>query len=306
MNKENYKPINLLSHISKVFERILYNQLNDFMKDKLSNILTGFQKGHSTQHSLLIMIEKWKRTLDENMKVGATFMDLSKAFDILNHRLLLSKLKAYGLQPTALKQIENYLTCRFQRIKVNNSYSSWSEITAGVPQGSILGPLLFNIFVFNDLLLYPQETFLSNYADDNTLHSIGITKAPSNNFRIIQNWFHENLMVLNARKCHYMCFGTSSENDFTLDGIKLTNSCEEKILGVIVNNELKFDPHLRSMCKKAAQKLGVLNKISLLSDHEKKRLVFNAVIKSHFNYCPLIWMFSSRRSDNLIEFTKDL
>ena len=93
----------------KAFERIIHNQLNDFMKDKLSNILTGFRKGHSAQHSMLIMIEKWKRALDDNMKVGAIFMDHSKAFDTLNLRLLLAKLKAYGLQPTALKQMENYL-----------------------------------------------------------------------------------------------------------------------------------------------------------------------------------------------------
>ena len=98
-----------------------------------------------------------------------------------------------------------------------------------------------------------------------------------------------------------MCFGIGSENDdFVFDGIKLPNSCEEKILGVIIDNELKFDPHIRNMCKKAAQKLGVLNRISSLLDPEKKKLVFNAVIKSHFSYCPLIWMFSSRRSNNLI------
>ena len=120
--------------MSKVFERIQYNQLNDFMKDKLSNVLTGFQKGHSAQYSLLIMIEKWKRGSDENMKVGVIFMDLSKAFDTLNHRRLLAKLKAYGLQPTALKQMENYLTVRFQRTEVNNSYSSWSEIIAVSPK----------------------------------------------------------------------------------------------------------------------------------------------------------------------------
>ena len=226
------------------------------MKDKLSNILTGFRKGHSAKHSLLIMIEKWKRALDENIKVGAIFMNLSKAFDTLNHRLLLAKLKAYCLQPTALKQMENYLTGCFQRTKVNNSYSSWSGIIAGVPQGSILGPLLFNIFL-NDLFLYPQVTFLSNYADDNTLYSIGNTiegvkKALSNDFRIIQKWLHENLIVLNARKCHYMCFGTSKEND---DFIKLPNCCKEKILGVIIDNELKFDRHIRSMCKKSSAKI---------------------------------------------------
>ena len=197
--------------------------------------------------------------------------------------------------------MENYLTSCFQRTKVNNSYSSWSEIIAGVPQGSILGPLLFNIFL-NDLFLYPQETFLSNYADDKSLYSIGNTiegvkKALSKDFRIIQNWFHENLMVLNAKKCHYMRFGTSSENDdFLLDGIKLPNSCEEKILGVIIDNELKCDPHIRSMCKKAAQNVGVLDRISSLLDPEKETFLFNAVIKSHFNCCPLIWMFSFLRS----------
>ena len=98
-----------------------------------------------------------------------------------------------------------------------------------------------------------------------------------------------------------MCFGIGSKNDdIIFDEIKLPSSCEEKILGVITDNELKFDPHIRSMCKKAAQKLGVLNRISSLLDPEKKKLVFNAVIKSHFSYCPLIWMFNSRRSNDLL------
>ena len=142
--------------------------------------------------------------------------------------------------------MENYLTVRLQRTKVINSDSSWAEIIEGVPQGSFLGPLLFNIFL-NGLFLCPQETFLSNYTDNHPLFSIdntieGIKKALSNDFRIIQNWFHENFMVLNAKKCHYMCFGTSSENDdFILDGI--------------IDNELKFDPHIKSMCKKAAAKV---------------------------------------------------
>ena len=108
-------------------------------------------------------------------------------------------------------------------------------------------------------------------------------------------------MALNAEECHYMCFGTSSEmGDFIFDGIKLRNICKEKKLGVIIDNELKFDLHIRSMCKKQAQTLRVLNRISSLLDTEKKRLVFNVLIKSHFNYCLLIWMFSSRRSNNLI------
>ena len=125
------------------------------MKNKLFNILTGFRKGHSVQHSLLIMTEKWKRALDENMKVGVHFMDLLKAFDTLNHKVLLTMLKTYGLQSNALKQMENYLAGLFQRTKII-SYNSWSEIIVGVSKGFILGPVVFNIFL-NDLLLYPEE-----------------------------------------------------------------------------------------------------------------------------------------------------
>ena len=113
------------------------------MKDSLSNILNGFRKGHTAPNSLLIFIEKWKRNLDENMKVEAIFMDLSKVFETLNHRLLLAKLRGYDLQLTALKQMENYVTSHFQRTKASNNYRSWSEIIAGVHQESILGTLLF-------------------------------------------------------------------------------------------------------------------------------------------------------------------
>ena len=156
------------------------------------------------------------------------------------------------------------------------------------------------------MFLYPEETFLCNYADDNTLYSIGNTienvkKAPSNDFRIIQNCFQENLLFLNAKKCHYMYFGIGSENDvFIFNGIKLPSSYEEKILGVIIDHELNLIHILRVCVKKQRQKVGELNRISSLLDPEKKRLVFNAVIKSHFSYCPLILMFSSRRSNNLI------
>ena len=158
------------------------------------------------------------------------------------------------------------------------------------------------------MFLYSEETFLSNYAHDNTLHSIGnsiksVKKALSNDFRIIQNSFHENLMVLNAKKCHYMCFGICSENnEFVFHGIKLPNICEEKILGLIINNDLKFNPHIRSVCKIAAQKLVVLKRISSLLDPQKEKLVFNGAIKFHFNYSPLIWMLIFRISNNLINW----
>ena len=171
LKKENYHPISLLPHVSKVFDRILYAPINNFMQNKISKYVTGFCKLHGTQNSLMIMLEKPKNVLDKREYVYVLFMDLSKAFDTINHDLLLAKLRAYGFSNNALNLMGSYLKNRKQRTQVNNNFSSEKNIIAGVPQGSIDGPLLFNLFI-NDLIFF-ITTFLSNYADDNSLYSTG-------------------------------------------------------------------------------------------------------------------------------------
>ena len=175
LKKENYRPVSLLPYVSKVFERIIYQQINTYMKDKLSKCLTGFRKSHGTQHLLVTMLEKWKKAVDNGEYVSALFLDLSKAFDTINHDLLLAKLKAYGFSPNALKLMHSYLNNRKQQVQVNNKFSSESTVVAGVPQGSIDGPLLFNLFI-NDLIFFIQYCTLSNYVNDNNLFSMGKNK----------------------------------------------------------------------------------------------------------------------------------
>ena len=157
------------------------------------------------------MIEVWKNNLDKLNETAVILLDLSKAFDTINHSLLLAKLEAYGFSMTSLKLMQSYLCNRFQRTSVNSSLSDWKEIETGVPQGSILGPLLFNIFL-NDIFCFLNNGNLCNYADENTLYSIGkslnmVKENLKTNFLIMQEWFYENHMVLNLRKCHYLVQG---------------------------------------------------------------------------------------------------
>ena len=132
-DKVNYTPVSLLSHISKVYERIIFNQISTYFEPYFSSFLTGFRKNHNTQHSLLKMLN-YEEALDKGKSVGAIFMDLSKAFDTLNYDLLIAKLEAYGFSENALNYIQSYLRNRLQRTNVNNNFSLWKDIFAGVPK----------------------------------------------------------------------------------------------------------------------------------------------------------------------------
>ena len=173
LDKTNYRSIRILPTISKIFERILFNQIQRFSNKFLSPLLCGFRKGYSTQYSLINFFQKWLKCLDApDGIVGTLLMDLSKAYECVNHDLIITKLEAYGVGENSLRFIQNYLSQRQQDVKLGSSLSEWLEIILGVPQGSILGPILFNIFS-NDLLLSTKETDICDFADHATLYACG-------------------------------------------------------------------------------------------------------------------------------------
>ena len=296
---KNYRPISVLPAASKVYERLIQKQITSFINKHLSPYLCGYRKGYNTQHTLVSLIEKWKRTLDKHGYAAAMLMDLSKAFDTLNHELLIAKFYASGFSKESLKLMFSYLTNRWQRTKVNQSYSSWAELLLGVPQGSVLGPILFNIYI-NDLFWINELTNVCNYADDTTFYACdqdleSVLQKLEHDSLLAVEWFENNYMQLNSDKCHLLISGFKHQIHWAKVGqSKIWESTNERLLGITIDRDLKFDRHVTKICKKARRKLSALNRISKLLPLSKRKLLFNTFIESQFSYCPLVWMFHDR------------
>ena len=303
-SKENYRPVSILPSISKIFERNMFDQISFYMDKHISKYLCGFRKGYSTQHCLIIMLEKWKKALDNRKLAGALLTDLSKAFDCLNHELMIAKLEAYGFDQVSLEFIYSYLSDRKHRTKINNYFSTWADIISGIPQGSILGPLLFNIYL-NDIFLFVDETNLTNYADDNTPYAIDLNidqlmNRLTHDASILIRWFKDNYFKMNADKCQLLITNHVEDVSAVMDGENINCKKSVKLLGITIDNKLDFTEHVSNLCKMVSQKLHALARISNYFDINKLRIIMKSFIESQFAYCPLIWMFHSRTLNNRI------
>ena len=211
------------------------------------------------------ILEKWKRAVDNWKAFGLLLTDLSKAFDCLSHELLLAKLHAYGFSFAALRLIHSYLTNRKQWTKVNSSYSSWEEILFGVSQGSIFGPLLFNMFLC-DMFFVMNGIVFPSYADDNTPYVS--SDSVQNVIRILENdsiklfkWSSGNMMKANNDKCQ-LVVSSNEHVSMKLDNIEIENSNCERLLGAKIDSKLNFKEHLDGIFKKASQKINALSRIA--------------------------------------------
>ena len=238
-------------------------------------------------------------------------MDLSKAYDVLSHELLIAKLEAYGFSLNSLKLLYSYLSNRKQRVRIESIFSEWIGIVLGVPQGSILGPILFNIFI-NDMFFFLLETEVCNFADDNTLYISDscldkvVIKLENDISRVIK-WFNFNSMMVNPAKFQLMFLGQErkprSKYCIDIDGNIIPEQNEIKLLGVAIDQKLNFDSHVKSFCKRANQKVRALRRIRTFINFKSAKLIYNAYILSAFSYCPLIWTFCGKSANGLINNT---
>ena len=304
LNKVNYRPVSLLTVISKIYESVMFDQVRDYFGSIFEDLLCAFRKKYSCQSTLIKAIDDWKVSLDRNQMIGAVFMDLSKAFDSLPHGLIIAKLHANGLSLNACDLFSSYLCKRFQKVKVKTSRSEWAVIKKGIPEGSILGPLLFNVFV-NDMFHFMEKCDLYNYADDNSLSvaSCNILDVLSYLGRDCKNAvkrFRDNGMQANPCKFQFMIISHSPIDTSKAmlqidDNIVSKLESQVTVLGVTLDNKLNFSHRVSVICTKVARQLNALARISMFLSTTSRMIICNSFINSNFNYCPLVWHFSGKR-----------
>ena len=302
-NKANYRPISLLPTISKIFERVLFEQIEKFSEKILSLKSCGFRKGYSTRHALLNLLKNWQKTSDKSGVLGAALMDLSKVYDCIPHDLLIAKSSAYGFEDSATSLISDYLPKRYQRVKIGSAFSSYLEILRVVPQGSILGLIRLNIFI-NDLMFFIQEIEVYNF----TMYSSSLNYKEaahklSNDTYIVLNWLRVNSMVANSGKFQIMFLGSKIDNSkitFAIENKQIKCKREVKLLGITIDEKLTFTKHIANICSLANNKLRALTRVRRFFSMEQAKYLSEAYIMSAFKYCTLIWMFCNKTSNNQI------
>ena len=298
----NYRPISVISIIAKVFERIVYDQLYSFLANEeiITNQQSGFRSLHSTVTALLEATDSWALDIDRGNVNAVVFLDLKKAFDTVDHGVLLGKLSLYGIQESAYDWFKSYLNNRTQKCVVNGSLSKVCSLGCGVPQGTILGPLLFLIYI-NDLpncLSFCQPRM---YADDTHItyasaHLHSMQSSLNRDLSNIHKWLLSNKLTLNSTKTEFMLIGsrqklsTLSESlELSIDNIPIKQVSTAKSLGILIDNNMAWHSHIDKLSKKIASGIGAIKRIRPFVSPEILHYIYNALVQPHFDYCSIVW-----------------
>ena len=300
----NYRPISLLSSFSKIYEKLMHKRVLEFL-DKNNSLFEnqyGFRPGRSCEHALLNAQNTILQSLGKNQMALLLLLDYSKAFDVLDHSILLKKLEHYGIRGVALNWFQSYLRGREQYVSINGTDSSRKPIEHGVPQGSILGPLLFVIYI-NDLPQISRLTKFILYADDANIIITGtslqeITEELSRITPILVNWVQSNGLALNLKKTNYMLFSRkrvdTSPVKITIDGTEIVRKHEAKFLGVIIDEKLTWASHIRALRTKMSRYIGVMYKLKKMLPLKVQLQIYQSFVQSHLNFCSLVWGFAAK------------
>jgi hypothetical protein len=285
-------------------ERILYNQLYNYLTEfgLLSGAQFGFRKSHSTATALLDCTNDWYMNIDKKMFNLVVFIDLKKAFDTVNHNILLKKLEFYGIKGQALDLLKSYLSNRHQKCQVESFVSSEHLIKCGVPQGSILGPLLFLLYI-NDLPECLKNTRPRLFADDTNLtassYSIDdIEIAVNSDLENLRNWLMANKLSLNVAKTEFMLIGSpqmirnasNSQPNILIENKQIQQVNKSRTLGTTIDQHLSWKSNTENICKKITSGISALRRVKpFIAERDTLISIYNAIVRPYFDYCSEVW-----------------
>ena len=294
---QNYRPISLLPAVSKIMERCLHDHIYPQVKSHIYNLQHGFVKGRSCTSQLLKVYHSVGSILDKGGQVDIAYLDFSKAFDCVSHRLLLYKLeKFYGVSGNLISWIDNYLTDRKQRVVIENEASDWLPVTSGVPQGSILGPLFFLLFI-NDMPSMALSCSTALFADDakcfKEIKSHGDSVALQNDLNNLHSWGVRWGMCFNAQKCKILSVTRSRSKTmftYTLNGTPLEHVGNFKDLGVVVNSSLSWSPHIESIICSSKKVCGMIKRsVGYHAPVNVKLQLYKSIGRGNIEYSSQVW-----------------
>ena len=302
-DKTNYRPISLLCTFSKIYEKCMHNRVMDFLVSNgtLFEGQYGFRPKRSCEQALLNAQNVLLDSLNRKQVSLLLLIDFSKAFDMVDHNILLDKLFHYGIRGNVHSWFESYLKNRTQYVCTNGRDSNPMPLEYGVPQGSILGPLLFIIYI-NDLPNISNFAHFILYADDANKIVTGSTVQEVKDkisalIDRLTEWVDCNGLLLNLKKTHYMIFSRSRsipDIDINIKNVKIKRETESKFLGVIADDGLTWKSHIAAMKTKMSRYFGIMYKLRSQLPQKAKLLIYHSFIQSHLNYCSLVWGFASR------------
>ena len=292
-----YRPVSLLSQFSKILEKLFDKRLQSFI-DKyeiLSSSQYGFRSNCSTSLALMELIEEISSSLDNKKVTIGVFIDLKKAFDAIDHNLLLKKLNHYGIRGLANNWLHSYLNCRKQFVQVDEHRSDMLEILCGVPQGSVLGPKLFILYI-NDLCNVSKLLKFILFADDTNIFKSGdnlsvLCNEISKELDKLNVWFNVNKLSLNVAKTNYMVFGKNrnKESVLTIQGGEIQQVHSTKFLGVIIDDNLHWNEQICNVKCKLAKCVSIMFKAKLVLHSEAIQTLYNSLFQPYLNYCSEVW-----------------